>query len=124
MTTTIKNTFEAITDYLNELTNSELVQAHNQYCQNQNYSDDEIYSNDESFFEMFFQDNVLEAVRAVSYGDYSYSNDYVIFNGYANLESFNNPADHVDITAIAADILESPEEYDIELEEEEENEEK
>lgn len=117
MTQTILKTTEAITDYLNGLDNSELVNVHNQYCQNANCSDDEIYSNDEEFFNIFFEGKVLEAVRAVSFGEYRYQDEYVIFNGYANLETFNNPADHVDISAIAADILENPENYDIELEE-------
>lgn len=120
MTQTILKTTEAITDYLNGLDNSELVNVHNQYCQNANCSDDEIYSNDEEFFNIFFEGKVLEAVRAVSFGEYRYQDEYVIFNGYANLETFNNPADHVDISEIAADILENPENYDIELEEAEE----
>lgn len=122
MKTVIKNTIEAITDYLNELDNNELVSIHNEYCQSQNYADNEIYNNDEEFFNMFFEGKVLDAVRAVSYGEYNYSNDYVIFNGYGNLESFNNPSAHVDISEIANDILENPENYDIELEEVEEEE--
>lgn len=117
----VKNTLEAITEYLNDLTNSELVNLHNQYCQSAGYSDDEIYINDEDFFNTFFEEKTLEAVRAVCFGEYRYQDDYVIFNAYGNLESFNNPAEHIDIKAIAADILENPEIYsDIELEETEE----
>jgi hypothetical protein len=74
---------------INEMTQDELIQLNNQYCQQINASDDEVYSNDEEFFEVFFADKVLEAVRAVSYGDYQYSHDYVKFNGYGNLESFS-----------------------------------
>ena len=121
MKSTISKTLEAITDYLNELDNAELVNIHNEYCQSCNYSDDEIYNNDEEFFNMFFECKVLEAVRAVSFGEYRYQDEYVVFNGYGNLETFNNPADHVDIAAIAADILENEENYNyIELEEVEE----
>ena len=116
-------TNEAITEHLESLSSSELVSIHNEYCQSANYSDDEIYSNDEEFFKMNFENKVLEAVRAVSYGEYNYSHEWVKFNGYANLESTNNPESWIDIPAIAADILESPENYSgIELEEvEEEN---
>ncbi len=123
MTNYIPKTIEAITDYLNELDNSDLVRIHNEYCQSANMDSDEIYSNDEEFFNMFFEGKVIEAVRAATYGDFNYSHDYVIFNGYGNLDSFNNPADHVDIAAIAEDILENESNYiDIELEEvEEEN---
>lgn len=50
----------------------------------------EVYDNDDEFFNTFFQNNVLEAVRAVSFGDYHYSDDYVKFNGYGNLESMSD----------------------------------
>ena len=49
----------------------------------------EVFENDEEFFEIFFKDNILEAVRSVCYGDYNYNDDYVKFNAYGNLESFN-----------------------------------
>jgi hypothetical protein len=78
-----------ISKAINEMTQDELIQLNNEYCQQINASDDEVYSNDEEFFEVFFADKVLDAVPAVSYGDYSYSHDYVKFNGYGNLESFS-----------------------------------
>lgn len=121
MKTLIKRNLESIVDYLNELSNSDLVSIHNEYCQSCNYSDDEIYSNDEDFFNMFFEDQTLNAVRAVCFGDYEYNHDFVMFDGYANLQSFNSPENHVDINAIAADILENEQNYyDIELEDEDE----
>lgn len=49
----------------------------------------EYYENDEYFFEMFFPNNSFEAIRAAYYGDYNFNDDYVRFNGYGNLESFN-----------------------------------
>jgi hypothetical protein len=115
--TTIANNLEAVISHLNSLDDNELVNVHNTYCRNQNYSDDEIYSNDEDFFNTFFEGKTNEAVRAVCYGEYEYMNEYVKFNGYGNLVSFNNPSAYIDITAIANDILEDAREYDIELEE-------
>ena len=47
------------------------------------------YYNDDDFFAMVFGTNVLDAVRAVCYGDYSYSDDYVRLDAYGNLESAN-----------------------------------
>ena len=44
--------------------------------------------NDEDFFECYFE-NKIEVARAICYGDYNYTDDYVRFNGYGNLESFN-----------------------------------
>ena len=48
----------------------------------------EVFENDEWFFEDFFSNN-QEAVRAAIYGNYNYTDEYVKFDGYGNLESFN-----------------------------------
>jgi hypothetical protein len=50
----------------------------------------EFYHNDEDFFDTFFEGRPMEAVRAAHFGEYSYGDDYVRFNGYGNLESFND----------------------------------
>ena len=50
----------------------------------------EYYDNDEEFFNTFFYNNPTEAVRSAYYGDYNYCDKYVRFNGYMNLESFND----------------------------------
>jgi hypothetical protein len=122
--TTVLRTEEAVMEYLEGLDNSELVSIHNEYCQSSGNSDDEIHSNDEEFFETFFSGKVVEAVKAATYGDYDFSHDYVMFDGYANLESFNDPTGHIDLGAIADDILENERNYsDIELEDPEEEEE-
>lgn len=44
------------------------------------------YENDEEFFETMFQTKD-EVARAICYGDYNYTDDYVKFNDYGNLES-------------------------------------
>lgn len=49
----------------------------------------EAYPNDEDFFDTFFSHDVMSAVRAVQYGDYNINDDYVGFDGYGNLVSFN-----------------------------------
>jgi len=48
-----------------------------------------MFDNDEDFFSMY-SDNVMEVVRAISYGDYNYNHDYVRLNGYGNLESIDS----------------------------------
>ena len=48
-----------------------------------------IDEDDDDFFDMMFGTNVLDAVRAVCYGDYNYQDDYVRFDAYGNLESAN-----------------------------------
>lgn len=117
MKTTLEQTSEAINEYIDSLTSNELVNLHNTYCQNNNYCDDEIFCNDEEFFNMFFDGKVIEAVRATCYGNYNYSQSYVKFNGYGNIESFTDPIEYIDIAAIIADIQENPENYNIEFNE-------
>ena len=48
----------------------------------------DFWVNDEDFFECCFE-NKIEVARAICYGDYNYTDDYVRFNGYGNLESFS-----------------------------------
>ena len=49
-----------------------------------------VYENDEEFFEMFFQNKPMDAVRATCYGDYKYNDEYVRFDVYGNLESLDD----------------------------------
>ena len=116
----IKRNLDAIIEYLDGLDDESLVDIHNQYC-NENNTDDTIYYNDEDFFNTMFS-NVDEAVRAVCYGEYNYTDKYVTFNGYANLVSFNYPDDHIDVSEIAQDILDNEQNYyNIELEDDEDD---
>ena len=50
----------------------------------------EYWENDEEFFNTYFYNNPMEAVRSSFYGDYKFCDKYVKFNGYGNLESFND----------------------------------
>ena len=49
-----------------------------------------VYENDEEFFEMFFQGNPMEVARAIYYGDYKHTDEYVRFDAYENLESLSD----------------------------------
>lgn len=112
---------DAIVDHLdNVLTRDELVRLHNEYCQHIN-SDDEIYHNDDEFFEIYFT-KPLDAIRALCYGEYEYNDTYVKFNGYANLESSNDPTDWIYTDEIAGFILDNEHLYDFDLIDEDEEE--
>lgn len=77
-------------ELLENLTDSELMSIFrdcNSYDGSFDFAD--YYENDEDFFNLFFENKPDEAVRAVCYGDYRYSDDFVRFNAYGNLESFN-----------------------------------
>ena len=47
-----------------------------------------VFDNDEEFFDVFF-DSRLDIVRAICYGNYNYSDEYVNFDGYGNLVSYD-----------------------------------
>lgn len=44
-------------------------------------------ANDEEFFRTFYENDIDEAVRAVCYGNYNYTDEYVTINAYGNLDS-------------------------------------
>ena len=63
----------------------EMIDAVNRYdnsLENLNY-----YENDEEFFNMFFYNNPMEAVRASYYGDYKYLDEFVKIDLNGNLKS-------------------------------------
>ena len=95
--------------------NDSLIELHNEFCSNTDRMDDYIYQNDEDFFNTYFDGDPDGAVRAAIFGSYNYGDDYVIFNGYGNLETFDafGAAEHIDEALILEDIYENPENYNI-----------
>lgn len=81
------NTYEEIIEYLkNDIeTLKDLVSECNSW--NGSLEDYDYYENDEYFFDTYFNNKVNEAVRAVCYGNYKYTDYYVRFNAYGNLDS-------------------------------------
>lgn len=80
-------TLEQIKEMLLELGDDKLrdvAQNLNSYNGCLDYLD--YYENGEDFFDTFFQTKD-EAVRAVCYGDYNYTDEYVIINAYGNCDS-------------------------------------
>ena len=122
---------EMILEALKNAANDTIVGWWNDYCIDNNDPDNQIFDNGESFFEENFSDRVMDAVRSVQYGDYNVANDYVCFNGYANLESFNCADDDnspVDFDSLADWLIENKDEdelaelLDIDFEDEDEQE--
>jgi len=80
---------ETILEYLKE--NTDVIRDLVSECNSWDGSLEDYcyYENDEEFFNMFFEGRIDEAVRATYYGDYKYTDKYVRFNGYGNLDSVN-----------------------------------
>lgn len=105
---------ESLMKQINDMSESQLVELNNVYCHKIGADDQEIYNNDEEFFEMMFKD-AMSAVRAVSFGTYEYSADYVRFNGYGNLETIRyiRPDDLCELPATIAEYaLENQSEFE------------
>lgn len=126
---------KAIIEEIHTFDSDQMVDLNNIYCDENGYPDDQIYSNDEQFFENNFGNNIMEAVRSVSYGDYNYTHNWVTYNGYGNLvtmadvddtdlcESVDIIAEHVAENFNSYDHLFSLDPDDFENEEEEETDE-
>lgn len=106
-------TYEQIMETLEGMSTKELVEVHNKYCDAYNDMDNIIYENDDYFLETYFMERPAELARSIQYGDYRYSDDYVQFNGYGNLDSFDYPDGHIflsDIANYVADLDEDEQE--------------
>ncbi len=80
---------DQIIDVIETMTSAELLELNNRYCQEFGY-ENEIYYNDEEFFNTFFEGKPMEVARSTYYGDYRFMDDFVTFNGYGNLVSFSS----------------------------------
>lgn len=122
---------EAIIEEINGFNDKELKDLNNIFCSMTNSEDDMIYNNDQEFFDMFFYNDAMEAIRRAHYGDYTCSESFVKFNGYGNIFSIEyiKEADLSDsFEAIAENVADNLREYshlfDVDpndFEEEEEN---
>jgi len=113
---------EHYADEVNGLDESDLVACWNQSCEESNCMDDQIYDNGESFFEMAFS-SMMDAIRAVCFGEYRYQDDWVKFNGLGNLESSNDPTDLMQVDDLISEVEGCPSAYSSWIEEFEEPEE-
>lgn len=78
---------ELIMNGVDEKTLLEMVDYINWY--NGYFDNLRVSYNDEDFFNTYFYNNPMEAVRSVSFGSYNFNDEYVRFNGYGNLETLD-----------------------------------
>ena len=75
------------------------------------------WNNDEEFFNTFFYNNAMDAVKASYFGSYDFSDEYVKFDAYGNLSSANEyevEAEYKDyIDNITKSLIEHYEEMNI-----------
>lgn len=78
--------FDAVRQALENMTDSDLLAVHREYCERVNAYDDTIYSMDE-FNEIMSGQDAEWVANRIYYGDYNPTADYFRFNGYGNIES-------------------------------------
>ena len=115
--------YETFVEKFNELSRSEKVAIFNEYCMEYGNSDDMLNSFDEEFFDMAFS-NPMDAARATFFGNIkSWSDEYIRFNGYGNLESVSEYDVDEEIDGYLEEIFEHPDTWDDYIEDKEDEDE-
>lgn len=115
--------YEKFEELFKELSLDERLSIFNTYCCEHGDSDNEIHSFDEEFFEIYFSDP-MEAARATFFGKIeSWSDDYIKFNSYGNLESMNEYKVLEVIDNYLKDIFDNPDTWEDYIEDDEDEEE-
>lgn len=84
-----ENIFKYIELDWENLDDSEKINLWNEYCSENNF-DDTIHTFDDDFFDTFFSGSEpMELFRLGCFSQISWSDEYIKFNGYGNLESMN-----------------------------------
>lgn len=83
------NELEDLIETLYELFDYDLADLYEQLpsVAQENLSISEWMPHDEEFYNLYFSEEPARAVRAAIFGDVHWSDDYVRFNGYRNLET-------------------------------------
>ncbi len=98
---------ETFKEKFDELSITEKITIYREYLIESDNMEREISDFDEYFFETFFQDNPYEAARATHFGKVNWSDPYIRFNAYGNLETMND----YDVQSEAEDYVEEIYEY-------------
>lgn len=99
-----------VKEYLENLSDSELLSLWNEYRRGQ-YCDGDIYDMEE-FDEICGSMNPSDLACKIFYGKFNPNDTYFIFNGYTNLESSNYLDDFIDIDELAGYIYDNDDSLD------------
>ena len=112
--------YETFVEKFNELSTSEKVAIFNDYCLEHGDPDNMLNPFDEEFFEMAFM-TPMEAARATFFGKIkNWSDDYIRFNRYGNLESVSTYEVDDEIEGYLEEIFEHEDTWKDYIEDEEE----
>lgn len=100
----------AIKNIIKDMSDSDAVALHNEWCYETNNYDNEI-------IEMGRFDEICEGMTpseiasSIVYGDFNSNHDYFHFNGYGNFESTGCPTDWIYPGDIASDVVDRKESF-------------
>ena len=103
-------TIEEIKEFLEDMSESDIFYIWNEYTQNNNYYDDEIFSMDE-FDEIMDGTTPTDLSYKIFYGDFNPNNAYFYFNGYGNLKSSDYIEDLISCYDLAEYIHNNDEDF-------------
>lgn len=95
---------EAIKDIIENMSESDAMAIHNEYCYETNDYDDEIIEM-ERFDEICEEMTPSEIALSIFFGDFNPNHDYFHFNGYGNFESTDFPTDWIYPGDIAKEVV-------------------
>jgi len=103
---------ETIESSLHMMNDDELVSVYNQYAKDNRY--EEIFENDDEFFESNFGAEIMKAVSATHWGDFKPHHKYAMLNSIGNVDSADYPTDfdEFDTEDVARHISENMNEFD------------
>ena len=109
---TLEEIYSDIEENILNMSYSEIVTLHNEYCRNMSYYDDEIFDNDPYIINELFSDT-FNALQRMFFGQYNPNHDFFKLNGYGNLQSIEdyNILDYIDINGIVLHIFQDPYNY-------------
>lgn len=84
-------------ELFSKIDNEKKLELWNEWCEEGNNYDDEVFINDDEFLETFYNNNLVALAKAISYGEYQYNHEYVKFTVYG-LKSYTS------ICAVLEDI--------------------
>ena len=102
----MKPTKTDVLQWLHTLNNDKLIHVFNEYADDRYDEPIEYFNDPDYFFDSMFS-KPADAARAVYSGHVSYNDDFVIFDGYGNLQTFSDPARYLESRGLLDDLAEA-----------------
>ena len=79
---------DMLSEVIHRVSDSDLIRLYNDFLEENERYEDRWYDNDDDFYNIFFENNPMEAIRSAVYAcNYDYTDAYVRINDYGNLET-------------------------------------